>query len=96
MGHDVLTTHDVGKSNQGIEDNAVLRFAIETNRSALTINRRDFMQLHRANSRHTGIIVCTENRDFAAFAKCIDAAIQEAGNLANQLVRVVRGTNRDS
>lgn len=23
LGHDVLTTHDVGKSNQGIEDDAV-------------------------------------------------------------------------
>jgi len=27
-GHDVLTTHEAGKSNQAVEDDAVLRFAI--------------------------------------------------------------------
>ena len=94
MGHDVLTTHDVGKSNQGIEDTAVLRFAVESNRSVLTINRRDFIQLHRITPNHSGIIVCTENRDFADFARRIDIAIHGAGDLANQLVRVVRDPSR--
>ena len=94
MGHDVLTTHDVGKSNQGIEDTAVLKFAIESERSVLTINRRDFIHLHRTHSLHAGIIVCTENRDFAAFARRIDSAVREAGDLTNQLVRVVLGDQR--
>jgi len=39
LGHDVLTTHEVGKSNQSIEDDAVLRFAIESGRCVITINR---------------------------------------------------------
>lgn len=91
LGHDVLTTHDVGKSNQSIEDDAVLRFAVETDRCVLTINRKDFMRLHRVVTEHAGIIVCTENRDYTAFADRIDEAIRQSGVLAGQLIRVVRG-----
>ena len=91
LGHDVLTTHDVGKSNQSIEDDAVLRFAIETGRCVITINRKDFMRLHRVVTDHAGIIGCTENRDYAAFADRIDEAIRRSGELAHQLIRVVRG-----
>ena len=91
LGHDVLTTHDVGRSNQGIEDDAVLRYAIDTERCLITINRRDFMRLHRAVPIHGGIIVCTENRDYAAMARRIDREISRVPALANQLLRVVRG-----
>jgi predicted nuclease of predicted toxin-antitoxin system len=91
LGHDVLTTHDAGKSNQGIEDDAVLRFAIDANRCVITINRRDFIRLHRANPEHPGIIVCTENRDYRAFAHRIDNIIRQTPDLANRLLRVVRG-----
>jgi hypothetical protein len=84
LGHDFLTTHDVGKSNQGIEDDAVLRFAVETGRRIITLNRKDFMRLHRNNADHSGIIVCTKNRDYAGFADKIDSVIQQAGDLAGQ------------
>lgn len=91
LGHDVLTTHDVGKSNQGIEDGSVLQFATEEGRCVLTINRKDFIRLHRGNAQHAGIIICTLNRDFAAFAARIDDAIRQSSMLVGQLVRVVRG-----
>lgn len=91
LGHDVLTTHDVGKSNQGIEDDAVLRFSVDSGRCVVTINRKDFMRLHRSYPEHAGIIVCTENRDYMAFAAKIDEAITQTGELAGKLVRVVRG-----
>ena len=91
LGHDVLTTHDVGKSNQGIEDDAVLRFAVDSDRCVVTINRKDFMRLHRSFPRHAGIIACTENRDFGAFAHRVDEAIRLEGELVGKLVRVVRG-----
>ena len=38
LGHDVLTTHDAGKSEQSIPDNEVLRFASSENRAVLTLN----------------------------------------------------------
>ena len=60
-------------------------------RSVITINRRDFMRLHRTFAVHPGIIVCTENRDYAEFANRIDQAIRQSAELTNQLVRVVRG-----
>ncbi len=91
LGHDVLTTHDVGKSNQGIEDDVVLRFAVESGRCVVTINRKDFMRLHRSFPDHAGIIICTENRDFGAFAHRIDEAIRLEGELTGKLVKVVRG-----
>jgi hypothetical protein len=91
LGHDVLTTHEVGKSNQRIEDDAVLRFGVEMNRCIITINRKDFIRLHRQGPAHAGIIVCTENRDYPAFAERIDDAIRAVGDLAGQLIRVVRG-----
>jgi hypothetical protein len=91
FGHDVLTTHEAGKSNQRIEDDAVLRFAIASGRCVITLNRRDFIQLHRMVPSHAGIIVCTGDRDYAAFAGRIDKAIRETAELANQLIRVVRG-----
>lgn len=90
MGHDVLTTHDSGKSNQGIEDDAVLRFATETCRCIVTLNRKDFMRLHRGNASHAGIIVCTQNCDYADFADRIDSVIRQSGDLTGQLLRVVR------
>lgn len=92
-GHDVQTTHDAGKSNQRIEDDAVLAYAIETGRAVLTLNRKDFMRLHRAGGAHHGIIVCTENRNYASFAARIDEALRAAGLLDGQLVRVVRGSS---
>jgi predicted nuclease of predicted toxin-antitoxin system len=91
LGHDILTTHEVGKSNQGIEDEAVLRYAIDSDRCLITINRRDFIRLHLAVPVHSGIIVCTENRDYAAFARRIHDAISQVPVLANQLIRVVQG-----
>ena len=56
LGHDVLATHDAGRSNLGIEDDAVLRFAIETHRCLLTINRQDFKRLHRTTPTHPSVV----------------------------------------
>jgi hypothetical protein len=92
LGHDVLTTHEAGKASQGIEDDAVLRFAISTDRCVITLNRRDFIRLHQAAPLHPGIIVCTENRNYPDFVKKIDLLIRQSGALANQILRVKRGT----
>ena len=90
LGHDVLTTHDTGKSNAGIPDDEVLRFAIEDGRAVLTHNRQDFIALHRQNADHAGIIVCTDNPDFAALAAKIHAQFETMTSLHGQLIRVNR------
>ena len=91
QGHDVLTTRDAGRSNEGVPDDEVLRFAIENGRAVITHNRQDFIRLHRLNADHEGIIVCTDNADFPALAAKVHAQLQQMESLKGQLVRVNRG-----
>jgi predicted nuclease of predicted toxin-antitoxin system len=91
IGYDVLTTHEIGKSNLRIPDEEVLNFAISENRAILTINRKDFMRLHRLNPTHFGIIVCTKNDDFGNFAQCIhELLLPHSENISNLLLRVYK------
>ena len=68
LGHDMLTAHEAGQAGQGIEDAAVLAFAITACRAVLTFNRRHFIRLHTEVPLHTGIIVCTRDDDIGALA----------------------------
>ncbi len=91
FGHDVLTSLDAGNANQRIPDDEVIVFATTQNRIVLTLNRRDFIKLHYINSQHSGIIVCTQDADFYAFALRIhEIILQNQGNFANQLFRVYK------
>jgi Domain of unknown function (DUF5615) len=91
MGHDVLTVQEAGKGNLGIPDEEVLLFSIEENRAVATLNRDDFIRLHRANPQHCGIIVCTNDPDRARMAIHEWIAAQEF--LQGNLIRVVRPAN---
>lgn len=95
LGHDVLTSFEAGRANQKIPDEQVLAFAHEMSRTVITLNRLDFIRLHRdTGGSHSGIIVCTrDDADPAAFAGRIHAAIAEAGDLAGHLIRVVRSSS---
>ena len=91
LGYDVLTTHEIGKSNLRIPDEDVLAFAISENRAILTINRKDFIRLHRINPTHLGIIVCTKNDDFKNFGECIhQTLLPYQDNISNLLLRVYK------
>jgi predicted nuclease of predicted toxin-antitoxin system len=88
--HDVLTVQEAGNANQRIPDDQVLAFAIGQERSILTINRIDFIRLHRRDNKHFGIIVCTNNRNWEQFAARIDEAVRAEESLRGKLIRVVR------
>ena len=91
LGHDALTSYEAGNANQSISDDDVLNFARENNRIVLTFNRKDFIRLHRQNSTHSGIIVCTEDNDYIALANRIhEALIPFGGNIDSELIRVNR------
>lgn len=90
MRHDVLTVQKAGKANLGIPDDEVLAFAINDNRSVITLNRQDFIKLHRSSSEHLGIIVCTNDTDRVRMANRINEAINQEETLRGKLVRVVR------
>jgi Domain of unknown function (DUF5615) len=76
LGHDVLTAQQSGNANQSIADADVLIFARAQGRALLTLNRREFIRLHRADQRHAGIIVCRHDTHFQALAEWISIAIQ--------------------
>ena len=88
--HDILTTHDAGKSDQSISDVDVLKFAAAESRVVLTLNRLHFIRLHKSGVRHQGIIVCTYDPDFLAQAARIDVILQKNIVLSDTLLRVNR------
>jgi predicted nuclease of predicted toxin-antitoxin system len=93
MGHDILTVQEAGKGNLGIPDEDVLSFAIAENRAVVTLNRDDFIRLHRADSQHCGIIVCTNDPDRPRMASRLNDAIVDREDLQGNLIRVVRPAN---
>lgn len=93
LEHDVLTAQEAGNAGKGIPDEAVLLFAISQERAILTVNRDDFIRLHRLAPNHFGIVVCTNNRNWEQFAVRIDEAVKEEATLLGKLIRIVRPTN---
>ena len=89
-GHDVLTTMEAGNAGQAIPDSAVLDFATSAGRAVLTLNRSDFIRLHRQSPDHAGIIICTQDGDVAGQAQRIHDALVSQQDLAGMLVRVNR------
>ena len=91
LGHDVLTSLDAGNANQRIPDEDVLTFAIVKERIMLTLNRKDFIKLHRINPNHFGIIVCTVDADFSALASRIHLSlVTNKDKFKNQLIKIYR------
>ncbi len=90
LGHDVLTAFEDGRANQKIEDEEVLRRAIELGRAVLTINRIDFKRLHKINPNHSGIVICTFDADFTGQAQRIDETCKDLTEISGQLIRVYR------
>ncbi len=88
LGHDVLTAQEAGNANLRIPDEDVLAFAVNNERAVLTRNRGDFIQLHRLQVGHTGIIVCTQDDNFERQARRINEAISAEENLRGKLIRV--------
>lgn len=93
MGHDVLTVQEAGKDNLGIPDEDVLTFAIDDNRAVVTLNRDEFVRLHRTNSQHCGVIVCTNDSDRPRMANRLHESIVTQESLQGSLIRVVRPAN---
>src|ERR1017187_290595 len=91
LGHDVLTSHDAGKSRQAIPDEEVLEYATAEDRVLLTLNRKDFIHLHNnGQSSHPGIVVCMQDADHLGQAKRIHAATSGHATLSGKLIRVNR------
>lgn len=90
LGHDVLTAREAANADREVPDQEVLQFALGQARALLTLNRRDVIRLHAQVVKHAGLVVCTEDKDFAALADRIEHRLRSAGSLDGQLIRVTR------
>ncbi len=88
LGHHVVAALDAEQAGKSVPDEDVLRFASHENRAVLTLNRWDFVGLHRLSADHAGIIVCSVDVDNQGQAERINVAIQTDGELAGKLLRV--------
>ncbi len=89
LDYDVLTSYDAGQANQSISDEEVLNFANEQGRVVITLNREDFISLHKQGQKHSGIIICKEDRDYQGQAQKIHEFItQTTQPLTSKLIRI--------
>lgn len=90
LGHDVVTTREIGKANQAWPDPEVFVYANSAGRAILTINRRHFRGFHQTQPNHAGLILCTADADFVGQAQRIHQAISSVGSLKGLRIRIVR------
>jgi predicted nuclease of predicted toxin-antitoxin system len=90
FGHNVLTVQEAGKAGLGIPDEDVLAFAVSNERAVLTLDRGDFIRLHRLQPNHAGIIICTQDNNWERQATRINDAIAAEETLTGKLIRVNR------
>ncbi|MEB3281112.1 MAG: DUF5615 family PIN-like protein [Lyngbya sp.] len=88
LGHNVLTVQEA--ENTGLSDESVLAFAGSQERAVITLNRRDFIKLHKLQPNHAGIVVCKDDSDREGLATRIHQTISKFEILSNQLIRVSR------
>ncbi len=89
-GHDVLTVNEAGLRGQS--DSIVLAQAAKEQRGVLTLNCRDFLELHEASGKHSSIIGIYQGRDlrknmtFAEIVVALANLTASRWNLAEQFV----------
>ena len=90
LEHDVTALVESEDAEKAVPDDEVLNLAKNQNRVLLTLNRRDFIQLHNESSSHAGIVVCTFDADFVALAERIHDRLEKTPDMSRKLVRVNR------
>ncbi|WP_009633721.1 DUF5615 family PIN-like protein [Synechocystis sp. PCC 7509] len=89
LGYDVLTSQEAEQANQAISDENVLKFAKETGLVVVTLNREDFITLHKHDQNYSGIIIGKEDRDYKGQAEAIHRFISnEQKSLQGRLIRI--------
>lgn len=90
LGYDIVTLVDLNLANRSLPDGEVLQIAVQLDRALITINRRDFIRLHRLDDNHAGIVVCTRNADVTEFANSVHQALRDITDFRKRLIRVYR------
>lgn len=90
LGYDILTAQEAGQANQKIPDDQVLHFATANQRAVITQNRRDFIRLHQQGPPHAGIVVCSKNLDWEAFAATIYQVLADREAMTGELIHITK------
>ncbi len=89
LGDNILTSYEAGQANQGIQDHEVLAYATAQNRSIITLNRDDFLALHKSGISHSGIVICKDDRDHVSQAVALHTYLEtQVKDLQNRRIRV--------
>ncbi|MGL4502353.1 MAG: DUF5615 family PIN-like protein [Planktothrix sp.] len=97
FGYNVLTSYESGRANQKISDDQVLAFAKSEQLIMITLNRDDFITLHRQSKEHNGIIICKDDRDYQGQIEFLhDSLLSQAENFYGRLIRVLKQNQRKS
>jgi len=89
LGYNVLTSSEARQANQSISDAEVLKFAHAQKRVLITLNREDFISLHRQSQKHHGIFICKEDRDYVGQAlKIHEFILADNRSLIGRLIRI--------
>ncbi len=97
FGYDVLTSSEAGQANQSISDEDVLNFAHEKQRVVITLNREDFISLHRQGKKHSGIFICKEDRNYKGQAeKNHEFIVSNTRPLMGRLIRIKKQNKKGS
>lgn len=88
LGYDVLTSAEAGQSNQSISDENVLNFAQQEERVVITLNREDFITLHKQGKEHSGIIICKEDQETQQQTILIHELLLNNPFLKGRLIRI--------
>jgi hypothetical protein len=93
LGYDVLTVQQYQKSSRpehGLSDELVLQTAVKFRRIICTLDRFDFLALHRANPSHKGMILIKRGRksNLRRILSHIDDAIKSLAPLDGKAIRV--------
>jgi hypothetical protein len=91
LGHNVQTLLEIGQAGLAIPDDEVLQMSTSLNRCLLTLNRKDFIKLHKQKPNHAGVIICKVDTDFTALAQRINTCLANLTvSTTGQLLRVQR------
>lgn len=97
LGYDVLTSYEAGQANQAINDGEVLDFAHERERVIITLNREDFITLHKIGREHSGLLICKEDRDYQGQAAMLKEFLStDAQTLKGRLIRIKKQNQKGS
>jgi Domain of unknown function (DUF5615) len=89
LGYSVLTSQEAEQANRAISDENVLKFAKEIGVVVITLNREDFITLHKSDKNHSGIVIGKEDRDYKGQAETIHGFISsDQKSLQGRLIRI--------